>query len=283
MKGTRLFGALAAASLLAGCAGVGAGSDVKRVAEVQPAGGTAFTQALTAEYRDFALFEANEMYDWRDAGRFARKGLRAASGEVVPPEELTGWDLPANAVDELTQARANLVAALDASARDRMPIEAARAQAKFDCWVEQQEENWQVDDIAACRGEFLAALAQLGPQAAPVVVVGEAERTYLVFFDFDRAEITDAAADVIDRVAAEAMRTGNVNVMVTGYTDTSGSASYNQRLSMRRAEAVERALVARGLPANAITTTGLGENNLLVPTPDGVREPSNRRAVIEFQ
>ena len=74
----------------------------------------------------------------------------------------------------------------------------------------------------------------------------------------------------------------SLTVQVTGYADTSGSAGYNQRLSERRAQQVAHALAQLGVPGNAMAIAGHGENDLAVPTPDGVREPRNRRvAVVE--
>ncbi|SKA31105.1 OmpA family protein, partial [Enhydrobacter aerosaccus] len=63
----------------------------------------------------------------------------------------------------------------------------------------------------------------------------------------------------------------------------SGPESYNMALSLRRANAVKDALVRNGVPATAISVVGKGEQGLLVPTADGVREPQNRRVVIEIQ
>ena len=80
--------------------------------------GTAFTKAPTEEYRQITLFEADETYDWPDAGYFARKGLRAASGEAVAPEQIADWKLPADKVSELTSARTQLVELLNKTARD---------------------------------------------------------------------------------------------------------------------------------------------------------------------
>jgi outer membrane protein OmpA-like peptidoglycan-associated protein len=83
------------------------------------------------------------------------------------------------------------------------------------------------------------------------------------------------------KVAADTFRAGTpVTVQVTGYTDTSGSADYNQRLSVRRADAVAAVLVQDGVPSGSMVVTGRGQNDLRVPTPDGVREPQNRRVEI---
>jgi len=118
------------------------------------------------------------------------------------------------------------------------------------------------------------------PPAAPAP---EAKRSFQVFFDFDKSNITDAAAKVI-QAAADAVKQGNVvRITVTGHTDTVGTASYNQGLSERRATAVKGALVADGVAAGEIATVGVGKAGLLVPTADGVREPQNRRAEIVLQ
>jgi len=82
--------------------------------------------------------------------------------------------------------------------------------------------------------------------------------------------------------AAEASRTAQVQIQVTGYTDASGSAGYNQRLSERRANNVANALVRFGVPRQAMSVSGRGKNDQRVPTADGVREPQNRRVEIVF-
>ena len=118
--------------------------------------------------------------------------------------------------------------------------------------------------------------------AAPVVAAAApvaAARTYLVFFDWNKADLTDRARQIIGE-AASARGTGVTRIEVNGYTDRSGSDQYNQGLSTRRANAVAAELVRRGVPRNEIVTRGFGEANPLVPTADGVREPQNRRVEI---
>ena len=272
MRLTRYLTMFAGATLLAGCLG----QDVELLNNTE-AVGSPFTQQLASEYRDLANFEAFEMEDWRDAEFFARKGLAAAAGENVEPSVLADWSLPEDTLPELTDARARLVAALNGGAREGFPVEAAVAQAKFDCWVEQQEENIQPDHIAACRDAFYAAMAII---EGPRPVAGEA---YFVFFDFDRTNITPEAQTVLNQVLSDWAAEGNPSIMVVGHTDRSGSAAYNLGLSQRRAASVSAALQGGGVPAGAIVTDALGESQPLVPTPDGVREPSNRRAEITFQ
>ena len=103
---------------------------------------------------------------------------------------------------------------------------------------------------------------------------------FLVFFDWDSAVVGPSGQEVIGLAAQTYKARSPVTVQVTGFTDTSGSADYNQRLSVRRANAVAAVLVQDGVPQNALVVTGRGQNDLRVPTPDGVREPQNRRVEI---
>ena len=265
------------ALLLAGC--TGPTIDEFKSAE---ATGTPFTQALANEYRQTVAYEADEMYDWGDAAYFARKGLRTASGEAVEPESLENWNLPAESVDELASARGRLAKVLSEGARESDPAAAAIAQAKFDCWVEQQEENHQPTHIAACRDQFMSALAEV--EGKMMVPMAAEQVDYLVFFDHDSAALTPAGQTTLGALIDAAKAAGTTpTITVTGHADKSGAAAYNAALSMRRAEVVKSALQSAGLTNANIVVEAAGENDPLVVTADGVREPSNRRAVIKVQ
>lgn len=103
---------------------------------------------------------------------------------------------------------------------------------------------------------------------------------YLVFFDFDSARIREDALPILDKAAADFRKYGFARIELVGHADRAGPDWYNDRLSLRRAEAVKSAMVTRGVPAQAIVTEGRGEHEPLVPTEDGVREPQNRRVEI---
>jgi outer membrane autotransporter protein len=118
------------------------------------------------------------------------------------------------------------------------------------------------------------------PVAAPVP---SSVRSYLVFFDWDDASLTDRARQVIANAAAASTSVRYTRITVNGYTDTSGSPSYNQGLSVRRARAVAEELVRDGVPSSVIAIHGFGETHLLVPTGPGVREAQNRRVEIFIQ
>jgi len=150
------------------------------------------------------------------------------------------------------------------------------------------------DDTVLVSLRYSFGTPPAAPAPAPVVPVAEAppaapapapeaQRAFQVFFDFNKSDITDDAAAIIQK-AADAVTAGHIaSIAVTGHTDTVGSAAYNQKLSERRADAVKKQLLADGVSGADITTVGVGKTGLLVPTPDGVREPQNRRAEIVLQ
>lgn len=144
---------------LAGCGGA---YDIKQLRETDnPRTGTPFTQALTREYRSLTLYKADYRNDWPNAYIFAAKGMAAARGEAVLPENPDDWHLSQSHRAEFYQDRVKLMTALEVG-REQNPTAAAKAQAAFDCWIEQQEHGWQLADIATCHGEFATALAELG-------------------------------------------------------------------------------------------------------------------------
>jgi outer membrane protein OmpA-like peptidoglycan-associated protein len=105
-------------------------------------------------------------------------------------------------------------------------------------------------------------------------------RTYLVFFDWDRADLTARARQIVAEAASASTHVQTTRIDVNGYTDLSGTAAYNQKLSVRRAMSVEAELVRDGVAKSEIDIHGFGESNPLVPTAPGVREPQNRRVEI---
>ena len=122
-----------------------------------------------------------------------------------------------------------------------------------------------------------------GRTAAPAPVAAAAPapaRTFLVFFDWNRADLTARARQIIGEAAQARTRQQVTRIEVNGHTDTSGTARYNQGLSERRAAAVAAELVRLGVPRGEIVTRGFGQSQLLVATPDNVREPQNRRVEI---
>lgn len=244
--------------------------------------GTPFQAALAVKYLEFSENEEKD-YDWSSSWHFADKGLSAAYGNDVGPEYVEEWRIPASAQDELNVARARLMQALTDDAKANQPQDAADAVFFFDCWVEQQEEAWQEDDIAYCREHFQEALDAISgapvPASAPAATVAE-RISYLVYFALGRTELDASAERTVGKVAEDLRQANDYAITLNGHTDRSGAAKTNMNLSRTRAERVKAALIARGIPASRIQTFGFGETDPRKATKEGVKEPANRRVEI---
>ena len=140
-------------------------------------------------------------------------------------------------------------------------------------------QNNNVSAMLSLHMRFGVAAPPPPPPPPPVV----APPSFMVFFDWDRSNLSQQALTTIQQAANAFKTKGNARITATGHTDTSGPEAYNMALSLRRANAVKDALVRDGVPAQAITVVGMGEKGLLVPTGDNVREPQNRRVEIVIQ
>jgi len=292
---------LCAGLVLAGCMG---DQDVV-------ASGSPFSQALFRDYTDLAsqaaaapapqAMESSGGFFSDIAGVFdsgpanpadavvdvlREKANRAAVGEEPAPE-------PAPNDATIQGVRARLIRAI-AQGKDGFPDQAARAQADYDCWVLERGAANLASDAQACRTAFstsLVALENAGRPAparpAPVAVAPvappAAPADYTTYFDLDSWSLTAEDLAVITNVINTARAGGQSRITVVGHTDTSGSAAYNQKLSVHRANVVKEALVDMGARRAAIQVSGVGESDLAVPTEDGVKEARNRRAVIGIQ
>lgn len=134
------------------------------------------------------------------------------------------------------------------------------------------------DAASRMRGAVIAAAPPEGPPPQPCNT-----GPYIVFFDWDQWAITEEAVQILDSAISANAACSNAPINIAGYADRSGSDSYNQALSARRAEAARAFMTSRNVGATAITTEAFGENNPRVPTADGVRELQNRRVEITFR
>jgi len=122
-------------------------------------------------------------------------------------------------------------------------------------------------------------IVQSAPPPAPEPSVA---RHYIIFFGFNKCNITPNADEVLSEAANAAQQLGTVSIQISGHTDTVGSVAANQRLSECRAKAAKKNLVTKGIPADGITAIGYGETRLMVQTEDAIKEPQNRRAAIDL-
>jgi OOP family OmpA-OmpF porin len=292
-NGTRLLAVSALCSVLAACGGLGLGTagdgrfdpnqqddvdlkvwDIDDVRSMAPQG-SAFTQGLRSGYLDLADGESG-MFLRSEYDHFVRKAVASAKGLSVTPDLVSLRTLSDAQVDELSAARARLIAGLDGNGRLKAPGAAARAQVSFDCWLANEGRN-DLNRAAECKAAFEAAMAEVEQALA-----SDIGNVYVVFFAWDRADITPVASTILDQVANDFAQGEVPRIVLAGHTDTTGSAEYNMGLSERRARAAAAELIARGVPESAIEVTWFGETQLRVPTADEVREPQNRRVEMLF-
>ena len=277
--------ALIAATALAGCSDW-SGSNFRGNPQTEPlniqsvaaapqsAGG--FGAALASEYAVLAA-SLHHAGDVADADYFARKGMAAGRGAAVLPEDNKNWAIPLEQPyglrTKLAAARTRLLGALDSGGRDRAPALAARAQARYDCWVEQVEDNWSTGQNGACATDFLAAMDQL--EGKPAATGAAAAALLNVFFEFDRARLTREAQQIVAQIANQ-MKSRNLHATLVGKADLTGSDNYDLALGRRRADAVARELTRLGVARDRIAVETVGKRQPPVKTADGVREPRNR-------
>lgn len=284
------LGTLSAVGLLSACAngpgfyslpesimlGFPAVGVMREARGVTPSG--AYETAAYTDLMKHAEYEYVTMGDPKDAMYHARKAIAVAGGQDPAPQNPSERVLPADKVAEIQDAYTRLNAAYAAGGKTKDADAAGVALGSYDCWIEQQEENFQPADIAACRDAFFAALARLEEQ--PEQMGEMISLSSDVFFDFDKDDIKPDAAAILDDVAELLVGDTTTNILVWGHTDTAGSAAYNQGLSERRANAVASYLEAKGVALNRMSVEGFGETKLLVPTPDNTPEAQNRRVEI---
>jgi outer membrane protein OmpA-like peptidoglycan-associated protein len=255
--------------------------------------GSPFTKALFKNYAYLAnsfgaggaggTFDSEDALSIFDGGGdtdelaevFATKALIAARGVEVEPEPARN--------DDSAQLRDRLMRAL-AEGKDRYPSDAARAQADFDCWMLNSTVDSQRGAAEQCRVSFGGSLARFEHDIhRPVIVppvVAPPVMNYTVYFSFDSWTLTGEQLTTLQLAIATARAGGQSRITIVGHADTSGSAGYNEMLSAKRANVVAETLVVMGARREAIQTSGVGETDLAVQTPDGVKEAKNRRAVV---
>jgi len=118
------------------------------------------------------------------------------------------------------------------------------------------------------------------PQPVPEVVCSPGP--FIVFFEWDKSDITPEAGSILDNAVTQYQSCGNARVMLAGHADRSGTATYNVGLSQRRADSVRAYLTSRSIPDSTISTEAFGESRPRVETADGVREVQNRRVEVTY-
>ncbi len=236
--------------------------------------GDVYTKALYKDLMAIADFERGEE-DWADAKYHGSRALMAANGEVpmlTPPGDRS---LAPKFSKQLGPAYDGLKGVLDAGGAAKNPAAAAKAFAGYECWLEQAEEGHQTDDIAACKAQYQAGLAEL-VKNEPMMATGP----WVVYFPTDGTAVDFDGQKAISAAADNAAAGGNL--IVQGHADAVGPEEYNLDLSKRRAQSVVEVLNLLGISTDSMTVGAVGESQPRVATEDGVAEQENRAVVMRL-
>ena len=260
----------------------------------------AFNQGLSEGYEERSDIDGDQWLfsgqsDFVDAELFKHKARTAARNSLVVVEHPDDRDLSDEERSAFRDFYDRLQMAFERGARYEAPADAARAQVQYDCWIAAVSDD-ETEEAADCRAAFEAALA--AAEAAATYVLTEFEpyqrepasaaaavehpRSFLVYFEFNAAELRPEGLRVLEEVLAAAADLSDLTVRVVAHTDTAGPEDYNQALSERRANTVVGALIDGGLNRSRIISEAVGQTRPLVETGDGVREQANRVAEIDL-
>ena len=256
--------------------------------------GEGFNAELAKAYQHRVNNTIEEDTNWILAGMYSDKGMSAHEGETVLPWDHTVYQeqptfrsgVPTDRASKynLDGLRSQLVSALDNGGRSKNPYACAQAQVHYDWLVDETFQDTppaQVDEEDKIASDLARFLNDCGGVKQVKKVAPVAATEWVIYFGWDKYNLTAEAQRVIDSVVATVGQMSNKALSVVGFTDTSGSMAYNKKLSQKRAAVVSNALSSKGV--SQISSAAVGETNLAKTTKDGVREPLNRRAIISLK
>lgn len=211
------------------------------------AGGPAMTGGsintfLARDYYDLARYENDKAYDYKAAKEFTKKAVMAQKGELTVPAKLSSYDIPAERLPELTQARANLISALKETNTPENGPTLAKAQSSFDCWVERAEEAEDDSHFAECKGQFEQSMAML---VMPAAGDATASTVYDINFMQTSAIPDEASQKRIEYIAQYLMAPQNAPLKVV-------LSAEGNPVSEARTTAVQKAILDKGVPADRV-------------------------------
>jgi len=272
---------------------IGCAPKIETIAATPPTSGQ-FEQALFNNYIVLATMERDE-YDRRDSATFAKRASMLAAGNSVGPEKIADRQLPADRVAVMSGVRKRLTTAFYNGSKLVAPVASADAQSSFDCWMQEQEENRQPEDIAACQNAFIDAMNRIdmamaddepvaepvaaAPAPAPAMAMPD---PVVIYFGFDSSNISKLSMVNVDNVVSSYKESKASTLGISGHTDTAGASAYNNALAKERVEAITKALISKGVPASAIIAASFGQTMPAVKTKDNKRDARNRRVEVKF-
>mgnify|MGYP001336188336 CR=1 FL=1 len=262
---------------------------------------------ISKEYKDFAKFELYEMHDEIDANYFAFKASNTLKNKKIILESPLNWKIP-NDYKEIAQKEyEKLKKILSNNIIFEHPKIASNLVIGYDCWLEQLEENWQIEDIKYCKEKYSIAYSKLlnfmnastiikdeetinnssdlkSKEKKSNILKDKKEMAVIVYYSHDSYKLDLAQKNKLDDFILNFLKKNNSPVIIYGHTDTKGSKNYNLILSKKRATNVYEYFKNMGIK-NKLIVKNYGENYPVINTGDEVKEERNRRAeiIINYQ
>ena len=217
--------------------------------------GVDFFSALALGYNQLSIEERKE-YDWKDADNFADKGLAAIKKKYIPVDNPFERDIKDNlTLEELIVARNKLIDIFDDNTKLNFPFKSARLQILYDYWLEQAEENWQIEDIKRYRIEFWQTYEAL--RSAKYLAslklnkkIGK-DNYYSVYFDHNKDNLDKVAQLSLNKLIYYLQGLEGYRIILEGHTDLSGDKHVNYILAKSRLLNVKNMLIKRGVKKTA--------------------------------
>ncbi len=217
--------------------------------DIAPAAGGPATGSLNTflarDYYELARFENDKAFDYKAASQYTDKAMMASKGQLTPPSKISSFDLPTERVGELTQARANLIAALKTQNTPENGANLAKAQSSFDCWIERAEEAEDDAHFAECKGQFEQSMASL---TAPAAGDANAATVYQLGF-LETSAVPDEATNKRIEYIAQTLQAPENTPLGIALSAPAGE------IGNARINTVRNALIAKGVPETRITLT----------------------------
>jgi outer membrane protein OmpA-like peptidoglycan-associated protein len=243
------------------------------------------------------------MHDELDANYFAFKALIVKNENRIYLENPNDWNIPSHILDETITYYKKINQTIKENI-EKYPTQVALMISGYDCWLEQLEENWQIEDIKKCKLKFLnnyneiiklvtntsKSVSKTNKSVSKEKVssskvkkdkTSKEKFKITVFFNYDKFNLSNNELIKLNEVITAANKFKDQSITIIGHTDTKGSDNYNLILSNKRANFIKKHLQSKNI-INNIITKGLGEKSPLVDTGDNKLEEKNRRAQIIF-
>ena len=257
---------------------------------------------VSKEYKEFAYSELYEMHDELDANYFAFKANNILKTKIIRIENPKNWKIPDNYENEAKEEYKKISSLLKEEFTFQYPKLVAKLVSGYDCWLEQIEENWQINDIENCKNKFTNAYKKIIASVASkqsinkkqkteinsssvseknksYFVKGDKTKSILVFFNYDSHKLSINEKDKLDNYISTSIKSDSNPIIIYGHTDTKGSKKYNLILSEQRALSVSKYFRKKGIN-NKLIIKGYGEEYPLIITGDNIEEENNRRVEV---